>query len=639
MILTVEEDYDKQTGTDLPMFSRVGKTTVSMYIAFSQAAMSKKEMEEFAKHNPGVDIEEYKKSLKSKRASKFDGGLDDLSKQREKFLQKQTLTMSDIDKFFQDVKQKRKEEKEKLEGERKAKEESLRNSLNTTQEARSQRTMNNNMQHHYSTASEFSYKAGTSQFKAVTREQRERILSNNTGSNDNKPEVGKYTPKYNVIRGKTLEERPQLINGGKNGSGNQTPQNLRSRNNNDDFPGGLQHSGIQDNQQNQSTQQNQITTDKQEQLTTQNLAHQQSMNSNQSKRLLPKSLHNVSLRQNKKMAYQNIQISPKYHLVINKVEDEIENPRQVFSNNSDLNIQEVVWVHSPKQNLDTHVQGVQFDKKVGRKDFQIRPQSKEKNQQIKSMMFSDENNFSSNGLSSYEYGQDFRNTFRSSYGSMSNIFKSIEFEKMLPRKEIFTKQPATQANYKPNLEFGMEKTIKGLFDIKQMGGRQRQRQGCLLKYNDGSYSTMTSVNYDKVLEAKHKQVAHLPSKVVSPDLKKAKARDLALYMQTEALRNVLNENYKLQVEEQIAREQMMTETGGSSHGFKQRGQSGKVRLGSANRLNLLSQKHKSGLVKMNSQLRGSLSQANQNQLNNFRSKALKGSSSKKVLNVKSQSFK
>lgn len=88
MILTVEEDYDKNSGTDLPMFSRVGKTTVSMYIAFSQAAMTKKETEEFLKQNPGIDLEEYKKSLKSKRSSKYDGkgGLEDLSKQREKFL-------------------------------------------------------------------------------------------------------------------------------------------------------------------------------------------------------------------------------------------------------------------------------------------------------------------------------------------------------------------------------------------------------------------------------------------------------------------------------------------------------------------------------------------------------------------------
>ncbi len=43
MLLTVDEDFDKEQGTDLPMFSRVGKTTVSMYIAFSQAAMNKKE--------------------------------------------------------------------------------------------------------------------------------------------------------------------------------------------------------------------------------------------------------------------------------------------------------------------------------------------------------------------------------------------------------------------------------------------------------------------------------------------------------------------------------------------------------------------------------------------------------------------
>ena len=35
MIVTVKDDFDKDQGTDLPMFSRVGKTTVSMYIAFS----------------------------------------------------------------------------------------------------------------------------------------------------------------------------------------------------------------------------------------------------------------------------------------------------------------------------------------------------------------------------------------------------------------------------------------------------------------------------------------------------------------------------------------------------------------------------------------------------------------------------
>ena len=49
MIVTVRDDYDKSQGTDLPMFSRSGKTTTSMYIAFSQAAMSKHEEEDWLK--------------------------------------------------------------------------------------------------------------------------------------------------------------------------------------------------------------------------------------------------------------------------------------------------------------------------------------------------------------------------------------------------------------------------------------------------------------------------------------------------------------------------------------------------------------------------------------------------------------
>ena len=43
MMITITDKYDKKHGTDLPMFSRVGKTTVSMYIAFSQVAQYKKE--------------------------------------------------------------------------------------------------------------------------------------------------------------------------------------------------------------------------------------------------------------------------------------------------------------------------------------------------------------------------------------------------------------------------------------------------------------------------------------------------------------------------------------------------------------------------------------------------------------------
>ena len=38
MLLSLKDGYDKEQGADLPMLSRTGKTTVSMYIAFSSAA-------------------------------------------------------------------------------------------------------------------------------------------------------------------------------------------------------------------------------------------------------------------------------------------------------------------------------------------------------------------------------------------------------------------------------------------------------------------------------------------------------------------------------------------------------------------------------------------------------------------------
>ena len=36
MILTVKENYDKYDGTDLPMYSRSGKSTTSQYLQFEQ---------------------------------------------------------------------------------------------------------------------------------------------------------------------------------------------------------------------------------------------------------------------------------------------------------------------------------------------------------------------------------------------------------------------------------------------------------------------------------------------------------------------------------------------------------------------------------------------------------------------------
>lgn len=68
MILAIKDAQDKEHGTDLPMFSRVGKTTVSMYIAFSQAAQHKKEEEKNAEM--GIVVSEQDK--KKKRVSKYE---------------------------------------------------------------------------------------------------------------------------------------------------------------------------------------------------------------------------------------------------------------------------------------------------------------------------------------------------------------------------------------------------------------------------------------------------------------------------------------------------------------------------------------------------------------------------------------
>lgn len=38
MIITTKEGYNKHQGTDLPMFSRSGKSTVNQYLAFQSKA-------------------------------------------------------------------------------------------------------------------------------------------------------------------------------------------------------------------------------------------------------------------------------------------------------------------------------------------------------------------------------------------------------------------------------------------------------------------------------------------------------------------------------------------------------------------------------------------------------------------------
>ena len=71
--------------------------------------------------------------------------------------------------------------------------------------------------------------------------------------------------------------------------------------------------------------------------------------------------------------------------------------------------------------------------------------------------------------------------------------------------------------------------------------------------NDSAY-TRTSANYDQVVKA-YDKLGHVKEKIIAPNIAKTKSRDLSIYMQTEALRNVLNDNYRLEIEEQLAKEE------------------------------------------------------------------------------------
>jgi hypothetical protein len=54
MILAMDRSFDKNTGKNLPMFSRAGKSTVNMYIAFSQG---KNKMS--GHYSPNLDDSDY----------------------------------------------------------------------------------------------------------------------------------------------------------------------------------------------------------------------------------------------------------------------------------------------------------------------------------------------------------------------------------------------------------------------------------------------------------------------------------------------------------------------------------------------------------------------------------------------------
>lgn len=47
----------------------------------------------------------------------------------------------------------------------------------------------------------------------------------------------------------------------------------------------------------------------------------------------------------------------------------------------------------------------------------------------------------------------------------------VDFNKMIPRKESMVKEPITQADYNPNINYVLENKEKYKFDFNLMGGR------------------------------------------------------------------------------------------------------------------------------------------------------------------------
>ena len=60
MILTIVDNYDKQQGTNLPMFSRSGKSTINQYLAFNSGTKKRSVdlIREEAAENADLDAED-----------------------------------------------------------------------------------------------------------------------------------------------------------------------------------------------------------------------------------------------------------------------------------------------------------------------------------------------------------------------------------------------------------------------------------------------------------------------------------------------------------------------------------------------------------------------------------------------------
>jgi hypothetical protein len=119
--------------------------------------------------------------------------------------------------------------------------------------------------------------------------------------------------------------------------------------------------------------------------------------------------------------------------------------------------------------------------------------------------------------------------------------------------EHFIGQYATHASYDLPSSFG--ESMHTIPRFQRMSGRYRRLHGNLLRNvnslqkaapKDGvseDASRPKNINYEKMLQG-YERLGHMKKAAIPFDMSKIKARDMNMYMQTDAYKNILYDNYR-----------------------------------------------------------------------------------------------
>ena len=135
---------------------------------------------------------------------------------------------------------------------------------------------------------------------------------------------------------------------------------------------------------------------------------------------------------------------------------------------------------------------------------------------------------------------------------------AIKIPKMIERGENFIGKLETQAMY--DLPTCIGELFYTIPKFNRMSGRDARLNGNLLRNMNAlvkagpkdaaprDSARPFNINYENIEKGFHR-LGHIKKQAVGFDMGKSKARDMNMYMTTEAYKNVLYENYKLECED------------------------------------------------------------------------------------------